>query len=248
MYQKTGKNRSRYIGYKYEFKTGEKDYKETSMGIVLKRRDNAEIVKHCYGGVIDILMNKKNLKESVSFLQNELKNLLDGKFPLDMLVITKSLRGFYKNPNQIAHKVLADRMGIRDPGNKPSVGDRIPFVYINTKGKKVLQGDKIETPEFIKKNNVPLDYSFYISNQIMKPVQQVFALVLEDMPDFRKKAVNFRAKLRNLKKTLEPEKFEKKEMDLRNTAVKNLLFAPYLRCTDNIKKGKSFIRMSINIP
>ena len=75
----------------------------------------------------------------------------------------------------------------------------------------------------------------------MKPVQQVFALVLEDMPDFRKKAVNFRAKLRNLKKTLEPDKFEKKEMDLRNTAVKNLLFAPYLRCTDNIKKGNNMI-------
>ena len=75
----------------------------------------------------------------------------------------------------------------------------------------------------------------------MKPVQQVFALVLEDMPEFRKKAVNFRAKLRNLKKTLEPDKFEKKEMDLRNTAVKNILFAPYLRCTDNIKKGNNMI-------
>ena len=29
------------------------------MGIVLKRRDNADIVKHVYGGVIDILMNQK---------------------------------------------------------------------------------------------------------------------------------------------------------------------------------------------
>ena len=50
-------SKKRYIGNKYEFKTGEKDYKETSMGIVLKRRDNAEIVKHVYGGVINILMN-----------------------------------------------------------------------------------------------------------------------------------------------------------------------------------------------
>ena len=40
---------------------------------------------------------------------------------------------FYKNPESIAHKVLADRMGKRDPGNKPSTGSRIPFVYIQTK-------------------------------------------------------------------------------------------------------------------
>jgi hypothetical protein len=48
------------------------------------------------------------------------------------------LRSNYKNPAQIAHKVLADRMGKRDPGNKPSSGDRIPFVYIETKNKNAL--------------------------------------------------------------------------------------------------------------
>ena len=33
-----------------------------SMGIVLKRRDNAPIVKDVYGGIIDILMKEQNLK------------------------------------------------------------------------------------------------------------------------------------------------------------------------------------------
>ena len=69
-------SKKRYIGNKYEFKTGEKDYKETSMGIVLKRRDNAEIVKHVYGGVIDILINQKNIEQSIKYLQKELKKLL----------------------------------------------------------------------------------------------------------------------------------------------------------------------------
>ena len=123
-------SKKRYFGYKYEFKTGENDYKKVGMGIVLKRRDNADIVKHTYGGVIDILMNEQNLQKSIDWLQNELHKLLDGKFPLEMLVITKSLRGYYKNPNQIAHKVLADRIGVRDPGNKPSSNDRIPYAYI----------------------------------------------------------------------------------------------------------------------
>ena len=51
--------------------------------------------------------------------------MVDEKYLMDKLVITKSLRSGYKNPNQIAHKVLADRIGKRDSGNKPSIGDRI---------------------------------------------------------------------------------------------------------------------------
>ena len=145
------------------------------MGIVLKRRDNAEIVKDVYGGVIDILINQKNIEQSIKYLQKELKKLLDGKFPLEMLVITKSLRGFYKNPDQIAHKVLADRIGVRDPGNKPKSNDRIPYVYIETKGEVKLQGDGIETPEYIQEQKLKPDYMFYITNQIMKPVAGIMA-------------------------------------------------------------------------
>jgi len=112
-------------------------------------------------------------------------------------VITKSLRGYYKNPKGIAHKVLADRIGERDPGNKPKAGDRMPFAYRvlpdemlydtnnryksgprkgQPRVKNILQGDRIEDPEYIKKNKLQLDYGFYISNQIMNPVKQVLDL------------------------------------------------------------------------
>ena len=53
-----------------------------------------------------------------------------------MLTITKSLKSYYKNPESIAHKVLADRIGEREPGNKPLPSDRIPYVYIIKKEKK----------------------------------------------------------------------------------------------------------------
>ena len=39
---------------------------------------------------------------------------------------------------------------------------------IKTKKKVKLQGDKVEHPDFIKKNNLKPDYKFYITNQIMK--------------------------------------------------------------------------------
>ena len=123
------------------------------MGIVLKRRDNCNAVKDIYGGLVDILMNEQNVGNAVDFVKQFLSDMVNEKFGLDKLIISKSLRGFYKNPDSIAHKVLADRMGKREPGNKPSVGSRIPYVYIQTKGEVKLQGDKIENPDYIKKHN-----------------------------------------------------------------------------------------------
>ena len=100
------------------------------MGIVLKRRDNAPIVKHVFGNVIEKIMIDKNLTNTVEWLKDTLKNIRNGSFSINNFIITKSLRGYYKNPSSVAHKVLADRIGERDPGNKPKAGDRMPFAYV----------------------------------------------------------------------------------------------------------------------
>ena len=127
-------SKKRYFGNKYEHST--EKYKQTSMGIVLKRRDNAPIVKTIYGGVIDIILNKRNVEASKKFFYDSIKDLLEGKTDISQLVISKTLRIDYANPTQIAHKVLADRMGERDPGNKPQSNDRIPYCYIDSSNLK----------------------------------------------------------------------------------------------------------------
>ena len=234
-------SKKRYVGMLYE--TDPNKCKRKEMGIVLKRRDNAPIVKDIYGGIIDILMKEQDINLAIQFLEKSLQNIVDEKFPIDKLIISKSLRSGYKNPQAIAHKVLADRITARDPGNKPSSGDRIPFVYVNTSNKKALQGDKIETPAFIKENNLKIDYSFYITNQIMKPVQQVFALVLEKIWELQKKSLpkmsKYKKEVEILKKKYKDDysKFQDKLEDFRNKEVKTLLFDKYLRETNNEKNG-----------
>jgi DNA polymerase elongation subunit (family B) len=231
-------SKKRYVGMLYE--TDPNKCKRKEMGIVLKRRDNAPIVKDIYGGIIDILMKEQNIQKAIDFLKHSLQNLVDEKVSMDKLIITKSLRSGYKNPNSIAHKVLADRITKRDPGNKPSSGDRIPFVYINSSNKKALQGEKIETPTYILENGLKIDYSFYITNQIMKPLQQLFALVLEkiwELQNKKSKISKFKKEIETLRKTVEPEKFEDKLEQTRNKEVKALLFDEYLRVTNNEKEG-----------
>jgi DNA polymerase elongation subunit (family B) len=176
-------SKKRYAGDKYEFNPHKA--KQTSMGLVTKRRDNAKIVKYVFGGILDIIMGQKDLQKSIDFLQECVRNIMNNKFDFDKFIITKKLSAFYKNPDRIAHKVLADRMAERDPGNKPKSNERLPFAFVEVKGnkKKMLQGDRIEHPSFIKDNGLELDYEHYITNQVSKPVSQIFGLELENLDE-----------------------------------------------------------------
>ena len=237
-------SKKRYVGMLYQ--DDPTKCKRSSMGIVLKRRDNAPIVKDVYGGIIDILMNDKNIESAAEFLKDNMKKLIDGEVPLDKLIITKSLRGNYKNPKQIAHKVLAERIGRRDPGNKPSAGDRIPFAYVKIENRKALQGDKIELPTYIIEQKLEIDYAHYITNQIMKPCQQVFALVLEKMKAFKKiKGATLRQWNKQLvelrKKHPESDVYETRLDTLRNKEVKALLFDDYLIRMTNKSNGQGTV-------
>jgi hypothetical protein len=176
--------KKRYVGNKFEFNANK--FKQDFMGIVLKRRDNANIVKKIYGGIINIILNQQDLEKSVKFLKEELDDLVNGKTDIKDLIISKTLRSSYKDPTKIAHKVLADRIGIRDAGNKPAANDRIAYIYIKVPDAK-LQGDKIETPEYIVENKLEPDYLHYITNQIMKPVLQLYALCLTDLEVYKEK-------------------------------------------------------------
>lgn len=167
--------KKRYVGNLYQ--TDPKKYYQKSMGIVLKRRDNAPIVKVVCGGIIDQILNKHNPEGAVQFTRKTLYDIITEKFEMDRFILTKTLKADYKDRNTIVHAVLADRIGIREPGNKPQPSDRIAYAYVEINKKVKLQGERVETPEYIQKNSLRLDYLFYITNQIMKPAVQFLDLI-----------------------------------------------------------------------
>jgi DNA polymerase elongation subunit (family B) len=178
-------SKKRYIGIKYPQAHPSQPLvgKRSEMGIALKRRDNAPIVKHVFGGIVDIILKERDIDKSVAFLREHMQKLAGGEASLDSLIVTKSLRATYADPERIAQKVLAERIGARDPGSKPQSNDRIKYVYIHNPAAK-LQGDRIETPEFIRDCRLKVDYAHYISNQIQNPVCQFYAVVLEQLPGY----------------------------------------------------------------
>ena len=244
-------SRKRYVGIKYEFDP--KKGVRNEMGIVLKRMDNAPIVKVVYGDVIDTLMSvshdnisgEDRVFTSVEIVKHYLKKLINGEIDISKLIISKSLRAFYKKPKQIAHKVLADRITAREPGNKVNAGDRVPYIYIINPDKNVLQGDRIENPKYIQENNIPIDYSHYITNQIMKPIIQVFGLVLEILwrgkndnnpNNLSNNWMRHNLEIKKLRRTETDEKKLDKKIDtLRSKAAKKIIFDEYLVILDNLR-------------
>jgi DNA polymerase elongation subunit (family B) len=232
-------SKKRYVGMLYEDDPNDGYLK--FMGLVLKRRDNCDLVKDIYGGVLHHLMYSSNIQHAIDFLHKSLNELIVGNVPMDKLAITKALRGDYKNPSAIAHRVLADRIAQRDPGNKPKPGDRIKYVYFNNKSAK-LQGDKIETPEFIIENKLQIDYTHYITNQLMKPLQQLFGLAIEQIWELQHKSLaikTFKKDMMTLKKETgdDIEIFMKKREKYTSAKIKALLFDKFLEKIFNQQNG-----------
>jgi len=236
-------SKKRYVGILYEEDPNKGKLKY--MGLSLKRRDSCDYLKDTYGQIINIIMGGGSVGSATDYLDKSLTELIDGKVVMDKLAITKSLRSFYKNPQQIAHRVLADRIGQRDPGNMPKAGDRMKFIHVVNKDKKALQGEKIETPDFIVEKRLKIDYGFYVSNQLMKPICQFLGLALEEMWKNKNKMSAIQKYKRDMadlqKEHPDFETFIKKKEKYCSEIVKTLVFDKHLTKIANDRNGLTAI-------
>jgi DNA polymerase elongation subunit (family B) len=211
--------KKKYVGNKYEFDT--KNYKQDFMGIVLKRRDNSPIVKEICSGIIHRLINMRNPQMSKDYTITCLQDMFNGKYDIKYFLQSRTLKSkeSYKNWSRIAHVYLADKIYKRDPGNTPQSGDRIEFAVIkinkDNNNKKLLQGDIIETPQYIKDNNLEIDYLFYLTNQIMNPALQFLELVDKDAKELFNQFIQLK----------EPIKVKKEKNIVKHSYDKNKLLS-----------------------
>ena len=210
-------SKKRYVGLLYE--TDINKCKKKYMGIVLKRRDNPNVCKVLYSDVLDAILYREDVAAGVAQLKEDLQKLVAGGYPIIDMVLSKTLKGEYKDPTRIAHNVLAERMGARDAGTKPATNDRVAYVFVRVepqlddKGRpiKLLQGDRIEPPDYVVAHNLPIDYGHYIQCQIMVPISQLLALALDKIPGF-----------------VPPPDFATWPMAKREREVQLLLFQPFI--------------------
>lgn len=117
-------------------------------------------------------------------------DLLQNRIDLSLLVITKGLSkkvadegdeagaNTYKSAN-LPQVALAEKMRKRDPASAPCIGDRVAYVIIQgTKGSKTYE--KSEDPIYALKHNIPIDFTYYIENQIKLPLIRIFEPIFGD--------------------------------------------------------------------
>jgi DNA polymerase delta subunit 1 len=220
--------RKRYVGMLYEDDPTKKP-KRKEMGIALKRRDSAPIVKDVFGGALDILMEERDIRKAQRFVNEKLADVLQHKIPLEKFILTKQLGDNYKNPEQLAHVVLANRMKERDPGSAPQVGDRSPFVYVSNLKDKKKQGDRIEHVDYVRQQKRRPDAEFYTTNQIQNPVAQMFALAIEQLEGYRPR-FNYKDMLETfMEDGMDEEEATLKVLDKKQKELDELMFQSVIK-------------------
>jgi len=167
-------------------------------GIKIVRRDNCPYVKETSMSILNRLLYHKDISGAEKIARQKVEDLLTDKIPIESLVISKSLKSHYKTVNKSGHSLskppqaqLADRMKIRDPMNAPNAGDRVPYVFIQTKNKHDKQGDKSEDPTYVIKNKLKIDSLYYLEHQLKTAICSLLSVVVKDkygniFPDTKK--------------------------------------------------------------
>lgn len=124
------------------------------------------------------LLIERNPEGAIEYVKEIISDLLCNKVDISQLVITKELSKTDYSSKQ-AHVELAAKMKKRDPGNAPKLGDRVPYVIIAA-AKNTPAYMKAEDPQYVLENCVPIDASYYLDNQLSKPLLRIFEPILGD--------------------------------------------------------------------
>lgn len=170
-------------------KIDEHDKMDTK-GLETVRRDNCALVRDVIQTSLDKILIHQDVPGAIDYVKSQIADLLQNKMDISRLVITKSLNkgaeyalglGGKKEDYKVkqAHVELAARMKKRDPGSAPQMGDRVPYVIIA--GAKGAQNfEKAEDPIYVLENNLPLDFKWYLTNQLAKPLQRIFEPIISN--------------------------------------------------------------------
>ena len=136
-------------------------------GLQVVRRDNTPYVRECCKEVLDIILESNNPESAKETARKRAVELLDGRVPMEKLILSQKLADSYAS-NNLAHVKVRDKIKKREPGSEPQSGDRVQYVLVMADSEK--QCDKAEDPNWVKKKNLRLDYQYYFSNKFITPI------------------------------------------------------------------------------
>ena len=168
--------KKRYAGLKHEVEGGKVVVKGVDCkGLETERRDTLPFVKEIMTGCLDILMFKKDVAVAVRFFQTKMDEFVAGKVDFNKFIMRKNLSSKVEGKTEtIAHARVNALRKMREPGSEAATNEQVEYVIVcGHKNEKTTQ--LAEDPEYVKKNNIPLNKLWYFEHAIRDPIQRLFA-------------------------------------------------------------------------
>ena len=106
---------------------------------------------------------------------------------------------FEKCPANIPHVALARKREERDRMDRVASGERVPYLFVNYSGSR--QFEKVEDPDYVIKNGIPIDYIYYFEHQFKSAIETIFEPMMENVSDLWKDLIPEKVKKIRKKKT-----------------------------------------------
>jgi DNA polymerase delta subunit 1 len=157
-------------------------------GLQVVRRDGIKFTRDTCKELFDVILESNNPEEAKQLAVQRATELIDGRVPMEKLILSQKLAGSYKGMAKgdgyenvhMAHAQVVSKMKSREPGSEPQSGDRVPYVIVETSDSKARMFEKSEDPVYARDQKVPLDYQYYFTNKFMKPVCDILEPLVDD--------------------------------------------------------------------
>lgn len=164
--------KKRYVGWSFKYDDKWKDSIDMR-GIETIRRDWCPLVSELQEEIISIILKEGDPQKAITMVKNTIEKLKKGEIGLEKLTVIKSItKSIGSYDGMLPHIELARKIMLRNPQEPPKVGDRLSYVII--KGNQMLS-KRAEDPEYVKKHKIDIDADYYIENQILPPIERLFA-------------------------------------------------------------------------
>lgn len=170
--------KKRYVGNMFE-SLDQQDGVLDAKGIEVIRRDGCQIASKILERALRVLFEFKDPNKVKNYVIRYCQRLVQGKVNIKEFIIAKEYRGkeTYSNMKSIAACQITARLLKQDPLAEPLAGERVPYLIVYGPPGLPLY-ELVRSPEeFIKNNDLKLNYEYYVMKQILPPLDRIFGLM-----------------------------------------------------------------------
>ncbi|KAI9808566.1 MAG: hypothetical protein M1825_003715 [Sarcosagium campestre] len=186
--------KKRYVGFKYESKS-QAGPEFDAKGIETVRRDGTPAEQKIEEAALKILFRTADLSQVKSYFQDQCSKIMRGKVSIQDFCFAREVKlGSYSERGiPPPGALISTRRMLKDPRSEPQYGERVPYVVITgAPGARLI--DRCVAPEELLHNDHnDLDAEYYISKNLIPPLERIFNLVganvrgwYDEMPKFQR--------------------------------------------------------------